>query len=70
MVLEARPAHDPAETWGFAGVVTSVEDLSGSVWLWYRDGDGWAVRKVVTIPAEPPTPRPAPGCSGSAPCRR
>jgi selenium-binding protein 1 len=53
MVLELRPAHDPAQTWGFVGVVISVEDLSASVWLWHRDGDEWAVKKVITIPAEP-----------------
>ncbi|MGH3326966.1 MAG: selenium-binding protein SBP56-related protein [Streptomycetales bacterium] len=53
MVLELRPAHDPSKTYGFAGVVISVEDLSASVWLWYREGDRWAVTKVITIPAEP-----------------
>jgi len=53
MVLELRPAHDPSQTFGFVGVVISVEDLSASVWLWHRDGDQWAVRKVITIPAEP-----------------
>ena len=53
MVLELRPAHDPSKTWGFAGVVISVEDLSASVWLWHRDGERWAVDKVITIPAEP-----------------
>ena len=53
MVLELRPAHDPSKAWGFAGVVISVEDLSASVWLWHRDGDRWAVDKVITIPAEP-----------------
>jgi len=56
MVFEVRPAHDPATAWGFVGVVVSVEDLSGSVWLWHRDGDRWAVRKVITIPAEPADP--------------
>jgi len=56
MVLEVRPSHDPEKTWGFVGVVISVEDLSGSIWAWYRDGDTWAVRKVVTIPAEPADP--------------
>ena len=56
MVLELRPAHDPAKTYGFAGVVVSVADLSASVWLWYRDGDRWAVRKVITVPAEPADP--------------
>src|SRR5262249_21320414 len=23
------------------------------IWLWHRDGDRWAARKVITIPAEP-----------------
>ena len=53
MVLELRPAHDPSKTYGFAGVVISVEDLSASIWLWHRDGDRWSVDKVITIPAEP-----------------
>ena len=53
MVLELRPAHDPAKAWGFVGVVTNAEDLSASVWLWHKDGDQWAVDKVITIPAEP-----------------
>ena len=56
MVLELRPAHDPTQAWGFAGAVINVEDLSGSVWLWHRDGDRWAARKVITIPAEPADP--------------
>jgi selenium-binding protein 1 len=42
LVFEVRPAHDPAKAWGFVGVVISVEDLSGSVWLWHRDGERWA----------------------------
>ena len=53
MVLELRPAHDPRQTYGFVGVVTSLKDLSGSVWLWYRDGATWAIRKVIEVPAEP-----------------
>ena len=60
MVFEVRPAHDPSKTWGFVGVVISVEDLSGSVWMWHKDGDRWAVRKVVTIPAEPADPEDLP----------
>jgi selenium-binding protein 1 len=56
MVLELRPAHDPAKAWGFVGVVISVEDLSGSIFLWHQDGDRWAARKVITIPAEPADP--------------
>jgi methanethiol oxidase len=53
IVLELRPAHDPAKAWGFVGTTISVEDLSASVWLWHQDGERWATRKVVTIPAEP-----------------
>jgi methanethiol oxidase len=53
MVLELRPAHDPRRRWGFTGVVISVADLSASVWLWHRDGDRWAAKKVIEIPAEP-----------------
>jgi selenium-binding protein 1 len=57
MVLELRPAHNPTKTYGFVGVVTSLENLSASVWLWYRTGNNgssrWAIRKVIEIPAEP-----------------
>ena len=56
MVLELRPAHDPTKTYGFAGVVISVADLSASVWLWRLDGDRWNAHKVITIPAEPADP--------------
>jgi methanethiol oxidase len=53
MVLELRPAHNPAQAFGFAGVVINVEDLSSSVWLWHRQDDQWSVHKVITIAAEP-----------------
>src|SRR5438046_6634453 len=57
MVLELRPAHDPNETYGFVGVVTSLKDLSASVWMWYREGSGrsatWRIHKAIEIPAEP-----------------
>jgi methanethiol oxidase len=57
MVLELRPAHNPTETYGFAGVVTSLKDLSSSVWLWYREGNNgkaqWKIRKVIEVPAQP-----------------
>jgi methanethiol oxidase len=55
MVLELRPAHDPRRSWGFVGVVLSLKDLSSSVWMWFRgeDDEGWRVRKVLEIPAEP-----------------
>ncbi|MEU8075255.1 selenium-binding protein SBP56-related protein [Catellatospora citrea] len=56
MVLELRPAHDPAQAYGFTGVVISVEDLSASVWLWRKGDDGFTVHKIITIPAEPADP--------------
>ena len=56
MVLELRPAHDPAKTYGFVGVVISVKDLSASVWLWHRPNGKWSVQKVIEIPAEPADP--------------
>ena len=53
MVLELRPAHDPARKYGFVGVVVSVEDLSASIWMWHEEDGQWAATKVITIPAEP-----------------
>jgi methanethiol oxidase len=51
MVLEMRPAHDPTKTYGFVGVVVSVKDLSGSIWLWHRQDGSWQIQKVIEIPA-------------------
>jgi len=57
MVLEMRPAHDPTKTYGFAGVVVSLKDLSASIWLWQQQADGsYDARKVITIPPEPADP--------------
>jgi methanethiol oxidase len=57
MVLELRPAHDPNETYGFVGVVTSLKDLSSSIWMWHREGSNgkgtWRIHKAIEIPAEP-----------------
>jgi selenium-binding protein 1 len=53
MALELRPSHDPNNTYGFVGVVTSIKDLSSSIWAWYRENGAWKVRKVIDIPAEP-----------------
>jgi methanethiol oxidase len=57
MVLELRPAHNPTETYGFVGVVTSLKDLSSSIWLWYREGNNgngqWKIRKAIEIAAQP-----------------
>ncbi|MGE3267225.1 MAG: selenium-binding family protein [Chloroflexota bacterium] len=53
MVLELRPSHDPNKQYGFVGVVTSLADLSASIWLWHKDGDDWKIQKVITVPAEP-----------------
>jgi len=56
MVLEMRPAHDPTKTYGFVGVVVSLNDLSASIWLWHRPNGEWAIKKVIEIPAEPADP--------------
>ncbi len=58
MVLELRPAHDPGKSYGFAGVVVSLKDLSASVWLWHREGANgdFQIRKVIEIPAVPADP--------------
>ncbi len=56
MVLELRPSHDPANEWGFAGVVISLKDLSSSIWLWHRKNGAWTATKVIEIPAEPADP--------------
>ena len=64
MVLELRPSHDPDETYGFVGVVTSLKDLSSSIWVWYREGSNgnstWKIRKVIEIPAEAADPEKLP----------
>ena len=60
MVLELRPSHDPTRTFGYAGVVVSLKDLSSSVWLWHRDNGKWAAKKVIEIPAEPAEPEALP----------
>ncbi len=53
MALELRPAHDPTKSHGFMGVVVSTANLAASIWTWYKDGDKWAVKKVIEIPPEP-----------------
>lgn len=60
MVLELRPSHDPAKTYGFVGVVVSLKDLSSSIWLWHRENGKWDVRKIIEIPAEPADPAKLP----------
>ena len=56
LVFELRPAHDPTKAYGFVNCVVSLKDLSASIWTWHRDGDKWAVKKVIEIPAEPADP--------------
>jgi len=58
MVLELRPAHDPRRDYGFVGVVLSLENLSSSIWTWYREKEAgnWKTCKVIEIPAEPADP--------------
>ncbi|MDB5836090.1 MAG: selenium-binding protein [Caballeronia sp.] len=56
LVFELRPAHDPTKAYGFVNSVISLNDLSASIWTWYRDGDKWSVKKIIEIPAEPADP--------------
>jgi len=56
LIFELRPAHDPTKAYGFVNCVLSLKDLSSSIWVWYRDGNRWAVRKIIEIPAEPADP--------------
>ena len=57
MVLELRPAHDPAKLYGFVGVVVSTADLTASIWLWHGGENGsFEVTKVIEIPPEPADP--------------
>src|SRR5262249_19734071 len=60
MVLELRPSHDPNRTFGFVNSVVSLADLSSAIWTWYLDGNQWAVRKIIEIPAEPADPEKLP----------
>ena len=56
LVFELRPAHDPTKAYGFVNCVLGLKDLSSSIWVWHRDGEKWAVTKVIDIPAEPADP--------------
>src|SRR6476619_3786323 len=56
LVFEIRPAHDPTKAYGFVNAVISLKDLSASIWTWYRDGEIWAVKKIIEILAEPADP--------------
>jgi selenium-binding protein 1 len=60
LVFELRPAHDPTKAYGFVNSVLCLKDLSSSIWVWHRDGDRWAVTKVIDIPAEPADPTQLP----------
>ena len=64
MVLELRPAHDPTRAYGFVGVVTSLKDLSSSIWLWHKTSGSsnghFEIKKVIEIPAEPADPAQLP----------
>jgi methanethiol oxidase len=64
MVLELRPAHDPTKAYGFVGVVTSLIDLSSSIWLWHKTNGSsngkFEIKKVIEIPAEPADPAQLP----------
>jgi selenium-binding protein 1 len=56
LVFELRPAHDPTKAYGFVNSVISLKDLSSSIWVWFKEGKNWAVRKIIEIQAEPAEP--------------
>jgi selenium-binding protein 1 len=56
LVFELRPAHEPTKSYGFAGVVISLKNLSSSIWTWYKQDGRWAARKTIEIPAQPADP--------------
>jgi len=56
LIFELRPAHDPTKAYGFVNCVLSLENLSSSIWTWYREGERWQAKKVIEIPAEPADP--------------
>ncbi|HKJ76853.1 MAG TPA: selenium-binding protein SBP56-related protein, partial [Gammaproteobacteria bacterium] len=56
LVFELRPAHDPTKAYGFVNSVLNLDDLSSSIWTWYHDGEQWAVKRIIDIPAEPADP--------------
>ncbi|MBV8119523.1 MAG: selenium-binding family protein [Alphaproteobacteria bacterium] len=60
LVFELRPAHDPTRAYGFVNCVVSLKDLSSSIWVWHREGERWAVRKIIEIPAEAADPEQLP----------
>lgn len=72
MTLELRPAHDPTKLYGFVGVVTNVEDLSASIWVWHpasrspegattpQEGAPFTATKIITIPAQAADPAQLP----------
>ena len=60
MALELRPAHDPDKAYGFVNCVVSVEDLSASIWTWFKEDDVWKIAKTIQIPAEPADPSTLP----------
>ena len=60
MALEIRPAHDPAKSYGFLGVVIDNTNLEGSIWTWWRDGKGFHVKKTAVIPPQPADPAKLP----------
>ncbi|HJW28095.1 MAG TPA: selenium-binding protein SBP56-related protein, partial [Saprospiraceae bacterium] len=53
MLLELRPAHDPTKTYGFTAVVVSTQDLTASIWTWYRENEQWQMKKIITLPPVP-----------------
>ena len=49
MILELRPAHDPTKAYGFVNAVLNMNDLSSSIWTWYKDGGTVGASKRLLI---------------------
>src|SRR5207244_12345859 len=42
--------------YGVVNCLISLRDVPSSIGTWYRENGKWAVRKIITIPAEPADP--------------
>src|SRR5262249_50788944 len=50
---DLSPAHARTNAYGSVNCVGSLKDLPSSIWPWFREGNKWAAKKIISIPAEP-----------------
>jgi methanethiol oxidase len=60
IVLELRPAHNPARSYGFTAVVANTTNLSSAIFAWCHENGAWKAVKIAEIPAEPADPADLP----------